>query len=210
VFRSPQRALLRAALLLSLCGAAAPPVVACGFHGGLDNSFSAMHPRSLAVAFALRDAVEAQAIPSSVFDPISPGGAGYWRAVGRLNALTALLSAGQHASESAPAQAISILFIDSGLWARIELGNNGLRLVPHTNGAHSGDVTIVTSEAALAEVLAGRLTIDAGLSLELLVVDGKGDGPRAVRGLLIESFSRSSLAGSAAPPPIQLFGPKRN
>jgi len=208
VLRGPRKALFTTALLLLLCGAAAPPVVACGFHGGLDGSFSAMHPRSLGVAFAIRDAVEAQAIPSSVLDPISSGGAGYWRAVGRLNALTALLSAAQHASD--PAQAISILFIDSGLWSRIEPGNDGLRLVPHTNGAHTGDVAVVTSEVVLAEVLAGRLTIDAGLSLELLVVDGEGNGSQAVQGLLIKSFSRPNLAGSAAQPPVQLFGPKRN
>ena len=179
-FDVAKRRLHGGAVAPALRSGGAAGAYACGFHGGLDSSFSAMHPRSLGVAFAIRDAVEAQAIPAAVLDPVSSGGTGYWRAVGRLNALTAQMSAAQLSSESASAQAISILLIDSGLWSRIEPGNDGLHLVPHTNGAHIGDIVIVTSEAVLAEVLAGRLSIGAGLSLGLLAIDGEGDHPRAV------------------------------
>jgi hypothetical protein len=201
-----------AALLLLFCGAAVPPTLACGFHGGLDGSFSAMHPRSLGVAFAIRDAIEGQVIPNSVHEPILPGAPGYWRAVGRLNSLTALLSAaGADQSTAAPAPAISVLFIDSGLWSRIESGPGGLRLEAHTNGAQPGDMVIVTSEAVLAEVLAQRFSIEAALSRAVITIDGEGAGVQSVRALLIKGLNPSSLSAlrDAPRPTVRFFGPKR-
>jgi hypothetical protein len=183
-----------AALLLLFCGAAVPPTLACGFHGGLDGSFSAMHPRSLGVAFAIRDAIEGQVIPNSVHEPILPGA-----------------PAGADQSTAAPAPAISVLFIDSGLWSRIESGPGGLRLEAHTNGAQPGDMVIVTSEAVLAEVLAQRFSIEAALSRAVITIDGEGAGVQSVRALLIKGLNPSSLSAlrDAPRPTVRFFGPKR-
>ena len=88
----------------------------------LDGSFGALHLRSINVAFSIRDAVEEHAIPNSVLEPIVPGAAGYWRAVGRLNNLAALMSAaaGKHLGAT---PAIAVLFIDSSLWSRVIAGS---------------------------------------------------------------------------------------
>ena len=86
----------------------------------------------------------------TAFQPIAPGSSGYWRAVGRVNNLHRLLSA---ASASQPTTAISLLFIESNLWARFEPGPQGLGVAVHTPGARDGDAVIFTSEAAIAAVL---------------------------------------------------------
>jgi hypothetical protein len=207
--RSFRKAVFAAPLLLSLCGAATPLALACGFHGGLDESFSAMHPRSLGVAFAIRDAVEGRAIQRSVLEPVSPGGRGYWRAVGRLNTLTALLSASaNHPSSTVPARTISVLFIDSGLWSRIAIDPGGLQLEVHTKGAQPGDIVIVTSESVLAEVLAQRLSADAALSREVIAIDVPGPDAEKARAFLVEALDRRPPLTSLPRPAARLFGPR--
>lgn len=139
-----------AAFLLALgCGA----VEACGFHGALGDGFSAMHPRSLQVAFALQDAVEAGLVERPAVTP-----AGYARAVLRLNVAQRRLS-----GSAAP---ISILLVDSGLWTQLD------PLVVHATGPRPGDVIVLTSEPVLAALLDGRLPIAAALERGLVVVDG--------------------------------------
>jgi hypothetical protein len=52
--------------------------------------------------------------------------------------------------------AISVLFIDSNLWARLIPSSQGFHLEVHTAGAKPDDVTIVTSEAILTIALQGK------------------------------------------------------
>lgn len=72
------------ALLLLTAGMATSPSIACGFDGILGDGFSAEHPRSIAVAFAISDAVAAGIVDKTAVTPIVPGSSGYWRAVGRI------------------------------------------------------------------------------------------------------------------------------
>ena len=71
-------AMTSAALLLLVSGAAAPPANACGFDGILGDGFSAEHPKSIAVAFAISDAVTAGIVDKAALAPIVPGSQGYW------------------------------------------------------------------------------------------------------------------------------------
>jgi hypothetical protein len=137
----------------------------------LDGSFSALHPKSIAVAFAIRDAVEAGAVESSAIDPIIPGAPGYWRAVSNLNHLHQRLSAAA-ADQFHQETPVSILFIDSGLWARYTLSPHGVDLEAHTAGARDGETVIVTSEAILAAIVDRRMAVDVALARGAMVIDG--------------------------------------
>ena len=165
-----------AALLLLASGAAAPPSIACGFDGILGDGFSAEHPKSIAVAFAISDAVTAGVVDKAAIAPIVPGSQGYWRAVGRINSFRRLLSAASVGGTQS--QSISLLFIDSKLWSRFSPGPQGYELQVHTTGASPEDVVIVTSEAILAAVLDGTMPAQKALDLGLIAIDGKQDEQR--------------------------------
>jgi hypothetical protein len=198
-----------AALLLLVSGAAAPPVTACGFDGILGDGFSAEHPKSIAVAFAISDAVAAGIVDKTALAPIVTGSQGYWRAVGRINAFQRLLSAAS--MSSAQSQSISLLFIDSKLWARYSPGPKGYELQVHTSGASPDDIVIVTSEAILAAVLDGAMTAQKALDLGLIAIDGKPDEAGEVRTVVVTATdrTRTSVVGGGPAMPVRFFGPTR-
>lgn len=184
-------------LLAVQLGAAWP----CGFHGGLGNTFQPMHPKSIGVALAVRDAVVAGLVEPPV-DPVQAGRAGYWRAVGHLKGLQRALSSGNYESLTP----VSILFIDSGLWARLTPSSDGLAMDVHTEGAKDGDVVIVTSEPVLAAVLDSRLPATAAFHRELIVIDGPGE--TLTQQLLLKGLtSQESKELPRTHQPVRLFGP---
>ena len=134
-------------LLLGFSGAAG----ACGYHGALADGFSVLHPRSMAVAFALHDAIEEGLIEKA-------GVGGYAGAALRLHLL--------HRRLAGSGLPISVLLVDSGLWTQFD------PLAIHASGPRPGDVVILTSEQVLAAVLDGRLPVAAALERGLIVVDG--------------------------------------
>jgi len=151
-----------AALVLVLaCGAAE----ACGFHGALGDGFSALHPRSLQVAFAVQDAVETGIVDKP---SVTPGS--YARAALRLGAVQRRLS-----GSAAP---ISILLVDSGLWTRLD------PLAVHAEGPRPGDVVVLTGEPVLAAMLEGRLPVADAIDRGLVVIDGEAAPARSVGALL--------------------------
>ena len=124
VMRSSFYGITAAALLLLASGVATPPSFACGFDGILGDGFSAEHPKSIAVAFAIGDAVASGIVDKAAVAPIVPGSQGYWRAVGRINAFHRLLAAASVGRSQSPS--ISLLFIDSKLWARLVRGRRAM------------------------------------------------------------------------------------
>jgi hypothetical protein len=180
-----------AAVMLMLLTSGATPAVACGFDGVLDGNFSALHPKSIVVALAIRDAVDAGVVDKSAVDPIVRGSAGYWRAVGHLNAFRQRLSTA--AGQSQPPSAVAVLFIDSALWARLAPSSQGFDIEVHTSGPQSGDVVLVTSEAILTAMLEGHLSVQAALDHELLVIDGPSGVTEKIRQLLMTGLSHQSL-----------------
>lgn len=175
----------------------------CGFDRGLGNTFTPMHPKSLGVAFAVRDAVTSGTIEAAT-DPASAGTAGYWRAVGHLTAL-------QRAFSAAPAEgqvAVSVLFIDSGLWARLTPSANGFAMDVHTEGAKNGDVVIVTNEPVLTAVLEKRLPVADALQRGLIAVDGEAVTTEAMRRLIAVALAAPVVA-ARSPQDVRLFGPAR-
>ena len=193
-------------LAMLLWGSLNDAANSCGFDSPLGDGFSAMHPRSIAVAVAIRDAVDAGVVEHSVLDPIVPGAAGYWRAVQHLNALQRLVAAGRTATPSP----ISVLFIDSNLWSRLSPSLQGLDIAVHMADKQPGDAVIVTSEAILAAVLDDRLPIAAALDYGLIAIEG-AEGQRAeIRQIIVAaltlpnaSIARETLTHSR---PARLFG----
>jgi hypothetical protein len=76
------------ATIPSLLGSAA---LACGYDGLIGDQFSAQHPKSLPVAFAINDAINAGIVGSDAIVPIQAGQKGYWRAMTRLAHFSSLL-----------------------------------------------------------------------------------------------------------------------
>ena len=86
--------------------------------------------------------------------------------MGRINKFYQLLSAASVGGAQSPS--VSLLFIDSKLWARFSPGPQGYELQVHTSGALPEDIVIVTSEAILAAVLDGTMLAQKALDLGLI------------------------------------------
>ncbi|MBX9863908.1 MAG: hypothetical protein K2Y42_14275 [Hyphomicrobium sp.] len=183
------RALSLAALLFAPAYA-----YGCGFDGLSGNRLAALHPRSIHVAFAIRDAVDEGITPASVLNPIVPGSAGYWRAVGHLQSLHARLAAS--AREQAATPPISVLFIDSNLWARFHVADGRVTVSLHTPGAEAGDAEIITSEAIVTELLANRIPIDVAMRRGLIEV--RGENPAQAQGWLRSAFTLNNSASTVS------------
>jgi hypothetical protein len=203
-----------AVTLCLLLGASASPAAACAFDGGaaaglFDGSFEARYPKSSTVYFAIVDAVEQGILEKSAFQPVTPGPAGYWKAVGRLDSMARRLSA--VAARSHPEQAISVVFIESNLWARFEPGAQGYGMTAHIAGARQGDVVLVTSEGGIAAVLDGRLPVEAALERGLIAIDAEPAAGEAIKALMLVALGgpEPAAAASARNAPARLFGPAR-
>jgi hypothetical protein len=192
-----------------------PSAYACAFDGGasaglFDGSFVAKYPRSSEVYFATIDAIDQGVLHRSAFEVVA-GPAGYWRAAGRLKSLQQRLSRLAEA-ETRPERAISVVFIESDLWARLERRPQGFDLVLHTPGAREGDVVVVTSEGAIAAILDGRLSADAAFERGLVAIDGEVAVREAIQKLLMAAFdpapSSRPVAHGRGPAPPRFFGPR--
>jgi len=194
------KALLLAAMLLTSASLAG----ACSYHGGalgvFDGKFRALYPKSSVVYFAIVDAVEEGLLERAAFEPSAEGG--YWSAAGRLNEIARRLPA----SPAPGAPALSLVFIESDLWARYEPASAGYAVTVHTPGPRAGDVMVVTSEAGIAAVLEGRLPVAAALKRGLIAIDG--DAADAVHHLLLAALDPAASA-STRQAPVRLFGPPR-
>lgn len=201
---------------LCLLAESAPPAAACAFDGGaaaglFDGGFEARYPKSSTVYFAIVDAVEQGILDKSAFQPVTPGPAGYWKAVGRLDSMARRLSA--VAARSHPEHAISVVLIESNLWARFEPGAQGYGMTAHVAGARQGDVVLVTSEGGIAAVLDGRLPVEVALDRGLIAIDAGPTAGEAIKELMRVALGGpeppSSAAAGARNGPARLFGPAR-
>jgi hypothetical protein len=204
-----RKTLLAAAMLVagaSLAGASLAG--ACNYHGEslgvFDGNFRALYPKSSVVYFAIMDAVEQGLLERSAFEPAALGG--YWNAVARLDEIARRLPA----ASTPDAPAMSLVFIESDLWARYESGPQGYAVTVHTPGPRAGDVMVVTSEAGVAAMFDGRMPVTVALERGLIALDGEDAARDAVERLLVVAFeTRPPASASARNAPVRLFGPPR-
>ncbi|MGD9544039.1 MAG: hypothetical protein AB7F41_02115 [Methylocystis sp.] len=171
---------------------------ACGFDGALGAGFSAMHPKSLAVAFAISDAVASGVVGRAAAAPIEPGPKGYWRAAGHIQSFERRLAATPATLAQAPR--ISILFIESRLWSRLVASGQGYDVQMHVAGPTPGDVVIVTNETVLAAALDGALAPRAAFDLGVIAVDAEPPAADAIRAALLSAVSSKTSAAVKAIP----------
>ena len=216
MLRKPFPPTIAIAALCLLATSSPPPAAACAFDGGaaaglFDGSFEARYSKSSTVYFAIVDAVEQGILEKSAFQPVTPGPAGYWKAVGRLDSMARRLSAA--AAHSYPEQAISVVLIESNLWARFEPGAQGYGVTAHIAGARQGDVVLVTSEGGIAAVLDGRLPFEVALDRGLIAIDADPFAGEAIKELMLVALGgpepRPSAAAGTRNAPARLFGPAR-
>lgn len=148
-----------ALVTLLLVGQSGQPAGACGYDGLYANPLQAVYPGSISLAVASRTAVEQRLIPAIA--PLS-GSSGLFRSQVWLQTLRGKLEA-QGFSGS-----LALLLVDSGLWSRYHTQppeqqkqpGNGVQLEPHVAGPDADEWVVMTTEAALAALLAGQIDID--------------------------------------------------
>jgi hypothetical protein len=64
-------------------------------------------------------------------------------------------------SRGADGFAFSLVLIEPMLWTRFRFDDGQVRTEVHVDGPQPGDLVVVSAEAALREVVAGRLTMPA-------------------------------------------------
>jgi hypothetical protein len=170
-----KRKRLAAAIAVWACLAIpADSASACAYDGLLGYGLKAAHPRSIAVAVSVREAIESGVLPSSAVGFV-PGNTGYWRAVRRLSAFQRLLSS------RAVVSPVWVLMVDSNLWTRIRPAAGGLVLDVHMQPASRDATVIIPSESAIAALTNGDLTAESALHLGLIEVDGNPDAARRLK-----------------------------
>jgi len=177
-----------------IVGGSVGSATACGFDGILLNGFDALHPKSIDVSIAIRNAYEAGIVDKSAVQPITPGSAGYWRAVGHLTDLQRWLSFDELSRER---PTISVLLVDSSLWSRIT-GTGPQSLQVHTAGAQDNDVILLTNEAVLVAILERRLSPDLALEQGLLRIEGSAPTAESVRQAIRRTAGTSDSAATGA------------
>jgi len=202
--RFPRSALLAAALLAVQ---PVPQAAACGYEGMPADAFDVIHPGSIAVAVAIRGAIEAGLVEEPAATAAVQGQAGYWAAVRRLDRLQALLAG---APGSAALPATSLVFVDSALWSRLTPAptgstTGGIGLQVHTSGLTAGDVALVTGEGVLAAVLDGRIAVAVALDRGLILLDGEPAATAALRELLLQALADPKAAAVPAQQKLRLF-----
>jgi hypothetical protein len=183
---------VRIVVIAMLQGILGSVALACGFDGLIGDKFSAQHPKSLPVAFAITDAVGSGIIGKGALEPIQPGQKGYWRAMTRLANFAALLG---DRTDSSRLPNVSILLIDSQLWTRLRGGSTGFEIEAHARGPELGDAVIVTNEFILAAIIEGDLSAGRALQIGVVAVDGD----RAPAAWVKNQMSRGIAPGKMAP-----------
>ncbi|THK36384.1 hypothetical protein EHS39_19625 [Ensifer sp. MPMI2T] len=188
------QAVSRLSLAAGLILVASPPaVLACGYHDDVSMARGMMnwvYPDALHVLGAISTAVAERRLPPSV-NNTAPDlfGSRYRRmaeALGRF---------GEALGESAdrmPALSFSMVLLEPMLWTRYEAAGGRLRTQVHATGPKAGDLVLVSGEAVIGEIAAGRLATGEAIERGLIRLYGSESQKAAFVGAF-----RS--AGSARP-----------
>lgn len=159
-----------AAIMAVYLGLAPQQALACGYHAMLGDGFSASYAGSLDVAMALRAAIDR----GQVREPQALSGQlGLMRASMYVQRLSQLLQPGFTASTK-PRQ-VAVLLVESGLWSRIHLDGRAMSFEPHIAAPSVEEAVLVISEGALAAMLDGSVSVQAGRETGLLQLHGNSE-----------------------------------
>jgi hypothetical protein len=187
--RKPSHLCAPVALAGLVCLGTASVAIGCGFHSPLDVQLESMYPGSLTVAVALRRAADSGVIDAAALEAPGADTALYSDAVRRLQEFRNALAASPAAS-NLPAS-FSLGYVESGLWTRYSQSDGKVRVDVHTDGPAGGEAVVLTGEPVLAELVAGRLSVERALAEGMILIVGNESDRTAIR--------HAFVAMSAAP-----------
>jgi hypothetical protein len=190
-------AILVATLLASAASFVAPAAIGCGFHPSLEVELENMYPGSLPVAVALRKAADRGVIDAAALEAPSKGTALYVDTVRRLQDFTKTLTASLATAELP--SSFSLGYVESGLWARFAQTNGRIRIEIHTNGPAAGEAVVLTGEPVVADLLAGRLSVDRALADGIILIEGNESEKSAIRHALLATSEGDRISKSDPP-----------
>lgn len=196
------RSLMQAAL--AVASLALPlHVAACGSDFVLGDEVGAAHPASIGVAFAMLDARIAGVLP--------PADASATTTDARVSADDAAHMLEQRlASVRVKMPPVSLLLVESRLWTRYTpSGKRGAGSedthAGHDAGPFDGDIVVVTGEAVLRGLLAGRLTWQQAVDRKLVALAGDPAAQTRVAALLAARFAQGGSGVVASRPSLSRF-----
>jgi hypothetical protein len=181
------RALLSGTLAVA---ASAHGALACGYHSGLANAaFDVAHPRSLAVAVAIRQAAD-RGVLDKREEPakLALFGAGYRRAVRQLHELEDRLARVASRLDSLESRQFALVLVRSRLWTRYVIHAGDVKAVVHTAAADDSETVVLSDESVLSAVVDKQVAFDAAVEQGLVEIVNDRDGK--VLGIL-----RAALGG---------------
>jgi hypothetical protein len=167
---------LAAATLLSF---ASYSVRACGYHGVIGDGFSAQYPGSIAVAIALREAADRGLIDAASLTPTKADLLAYHRAVQRLQKLRDIFAS----NNVAHARSFALLLVESAFWSRYANDQGRMSVDVHVGGPRPGEAVVLTGEAVIAVIEAGKLSWQDALRRGLIVIASGETGAAALHDL---------------------------
>lgn len=173
-----------AAVKCLLWALAAAPAGACGYHGMIGDSFSAIYPGSIDVAIALRSALDRKQLKAA---PAVPP------LLGLVRSTRWLEDFGRWAGSSAAGAAdFSVLLVEPGLWTRYRKQGSGLAMEPHVAAPSAGEVVVITGEPALQALVERRLTLADALKAGVVRFEGAPEAVAQLQQTLTAAFSAES------------------
>jgi len=139
---------------------------ACGYHGAMGDGLSAQYPGSIEVAIALREAADAGVIDGRSLAPKKTDLFGYHRTVQRLYRMRNHI--GRRDLEGMPS--FSLLLVETALWSRFTTEGQIVSVAAHTDGPQPGEPVVITGEAVIAAIDAGKLAWGDALERNLIIV----------------------------------------
>jgi hypothetical protein len=173
---------------LWLTGAA----IACDFEG---DKVSVRPERAVEVATALGDAADAGFLDKRLLKARPGDMFAYHKVVRRLEGLRGSLARGMP-HQVFSVRPFSVLLVESGLWSRYVPGASDVAMTVHTDGPGAYDAVVLTSEAVIAALAAGTITVDDAWRRGLVVIEDPLQAPQRVSALLTSALAALAPEGS--------------
>lgn len=183
--------ILVATLLASSASFVTPAAIGCGFDAPLGVQLESMYPGSFPVAVALRKAADSGVINATVLEAPRTPTTFVTETTPRLQRFGRALAASPAASELP--SSFSLGYVESGLWTRFTQTHGDVRIEIHTDGPAEGEAVVLTGEAVVADLLAGRLSADRALADGMIVIDGGNTEQMAIRHALLATSESDGM-----------------
>jgi hypothetical protein len=133
-------------MLAAVCVSSA---MACGYHSGLENAaFDVVHPKSIGVAVATRQATDRRLLASQPVraTTVSLWGGNYRDAVRQLQMLDDKVAHVAPRMGTGNAWTFSFVYVRTCLWAQYTVRSDGATVMVHAPAAASNDIVVLSDE----------------------------------------------------------------